>query len=188
VGFERKELERFWQSWLDINRRAQDLGDWSVMADHYTEDATYGWSYSATQHFMANGRKEIRNLALGTEMLGFQGWVYPYQSSVIDETNGQVVGFWRQRSTFTAPDGHIYEIPGLGCSWFQYDGEGAWSWQRDIFDARIAAATITQIYKDETNTPELDQRVAAATGTQPGHYPGLDEMSAPLWPVPLVTH
>ncbi|MGV9408976.1 nuclear transport factor 2 family protein [Nocardia sp. NPDC003693] len=187
MSFDRAELESFWQSWLEINRRAQELGDWSVMADHYEPDASYGWSYSATDQFMATGRDEIRELALGTEMLGFQGWVYPYQSAVIDEQNGQVVGFWRQRSTFTDPSGAPYEIPSLGCSWFQYSGNNTWSWQRDIFDAGIAAKTVGRMFKDRTNTPELDARVKAATsGPQPGHYPGLEQMSSPLWPIPAV--
>ncbi|TCJ96387.1 hypothetical protein [Nocardia alba] len=27
---------------------------------------------------------------------------------------------------------------------------------------------------------------AATSGPQPGHYPGLEQMSSPLWPVPAV--
>lgn len=189
MTFDRAEMDEFWQSWLEINRRAQELGDWGVMAGHYAEDATYGWSYSATDQFMAKGREEIRELALGTEMLGFQGWIYPYQAAVIDENSGQVVGFWRQRSTFPDPSGQPYEIPGLGCSWFQYAGNHQWAWQRDIFDAGLATATVSRMFRDKTNTPELDQRVTTvAGGNLPGHYPDLDSTSAPLWPVPINLH
>ncbi len=66
------------------------------MADFYEPDATYGWSYSPTDQFMANGRDEIRDLALGTEMLGFQGWIYPYQTVLFDDRSGQAFGLWRQ--------------------------------------------------------------------------------------------
>ena len=97
-----------------------------------------------------------------------------------------VVGFWRQRTTFTNPAGQAYEIPGLGCSWFQYAGNREWAWQRDIFDAGLATTMVGRIFRDKTNSPELDQRVAAVTaGNMPGHYPDLESLSAPLWPVPV---
>lgn len=50
----------------------------------YTEDATYGWNYGPKQDFMAVGREEIREVALGLEMKGLEGWEYPYQDFVID--------------------------------------------------------------------------------------------------------
>ena len=49
------------------------------MADWYAEDATYGWMYTPDEHFMAVGREEIRDFAIGIEMAGLDGWHYDYQ-------------------------------------------------------------------------------------------------------------
>jgi hypothetical protein len=186
MAFDRAELDEFWQRWLDANRKAQDAGDWSILAEFYTPAASYGWSYSPTDHFMANGRDEIRKYALGTEMLGFQGWIYPYQAAVVDDRTGMVVGFWRQlTAAFAAPDGRPYEVEGLGCSWFQYAGEHQWSWQRDIFDVAMAGSAVVRIIQDGAVTPELTERFqAVAAGGQPAHYDTVAELPAPLWPVP----
>ena len=57
----RAEIEEFWDSWLEVNREAERIGDWRIMADHYAVDATYGWMYSPDEHFMAVGRDQIRD-------------------------------------------------------------------------------------------------------------------------------
>ena len=75
----RAEIEEFWDSWLAINRQAERTGDWRVMAEWYAEDATYGWMYSVDEHFMAVGRDQIREWAIGIEMDGLDGWHYDYQ-------------------------------------------------------------------------------------------------------------
>ncbi len=51
-------------------RAPRQAGDWKPMADMYTEDATYGWNFGPTEEFMAVGREEIREIALGLEMAG----------------------------------------------------------------------------------------------------------------------
>ena len=187
MSIDRAELETFWAEWIEANRNAQDAGDWAPMADLYAEHATYGWSYGPDEHFMAVGREEIRALALGQEMLGFDGWDYPYQSAVIDDHNGQVVGFWRQRARFVDNDGVRYEVPGLGCSWFQYAGNHEWAWQRDIFDAESAKDTVVRIIKDGKMSPTLQARIdMTLRGEVKAHYP-LASISAPLWPVAEVT-
>ncbi len=68
--FPRQELEEMMQRWLDINHRCEQQLDWAPMADMYTEDATYGWNVGPTDEFMAVGRDEIREYALGLEMEG----------------------------------------------------------------------------------------------------------------------
>ena len=98
------------------------------MADWYAEDATYGWMYTPDEHFMAVGREQIRDWAIGIEMDGLDGWHYDYQCTVIDEAKGMVVGFWKQRSgIIDDATGKEYEILGIGGSWFgverQADGE-----------------------------------------------------------------
>ena len=105
------------QRWLQANRDAEAAGDWRPMADMYTEDATYGWNYGADTDFMAVGRDEIRDIALGAEMGGLDGWQYPYQEVVIDEAKGFVIGFWKQVADATRSDGSRYEVAGIGGSW-----------------------------------------------------------------------
>ena len=96
----RAEIDAFWESWLQVNRDCEATGDWRPMAEWYAEDATYGWMYTPDEHFMAVGREEIRELAIGQEMAGLDGWHYDYQATLIDEKTQMVVGFWKQRSGF----------------------------------------------------------------------------------------
>ena len=89
------------------------------MAEWYAVDATYGWMYSVDEHFMAMGRDEIRDYAIGIEMDGLDGWHYDYQCTMIDEAKGMVLGFWKQRSgIIDDATGKEYEILGIGGSWF----------------------------------------------------------------------
>ena len=66
-------------------RRCQESGDWRRWPTMYTEDATYGWNIGPDEEFMAVGRDQIRDIALGLEMGGLDGWTYPYQRVLIDE-------------------------------------------------------------------------------------------------------
>lgn len=183
AGFEREELEQFWKRWLEANDRAERERDWGPLADFYAPDATYGWMYSPNEHFMAVGREEIRDYALGTEMAGLDGWVYPYQAVVIDEQQGMVVGFWRQISDATDEHGEPCEVHGIGGSWFGYGGDGQWAWQRDWFDLNSAAETFLSIMSSGQARQGLIDRMHLDTPSQPGHYARAD-LPAPVWPVP----
>lgn len=94
AGYPRDELEDVVHRWLQANRTAERRGDWTLLADFYTDDATYGWNVGPNEDVMCVGIDEIRDIALGQEMDGLQGWRYPYQRVVIDEKQGEVVGFW----------------------------------------------------------------------------------------------
>ena len=107
----RAEIEEFWETWLEVNREAERIGDWTIMADWYAEDATYGWMYTPDEHFMAIGREEIRDLAIGQEMAGLDGWHYDYQCTMVDDVKGMVLGFWKQKSGITEDaTGKEYEL------------------------------------------------------------------------------
>ena len=134
-AFPREELEEMMQRWLEANRNAEREGNWSkYLGAHYTDDAVYRWNMGPNEEFWARGIDEIKDVALGYQMKGFEGWNYPYDTILIDDKQGQVVGFWRQIAPFKREDGTDYEIAGVGGSWFKYAGDFKWCWQRDFFD------------------------------------------------------
>ncbi len=185
AGYPRAEMEEMVERWLQANRDAEAAGDWAPMAELYTESATYGWNYGPKENFMAVGRDEIRDIALGLEMGGLGGWQYPYQEILIDEVKGHVVGFWRQIADATRADGSHYEVAGIGGSWFRYGGGFQWSWQRDWFDYGNAAAVFLEMIGDGTLSEGMTARMnrSLQPGQLPGHYP-FAETPVGLWEVP----
>jgi hypothetical protein len=171
-AYPRAELEEMVERWLEVNRQGEAKQDWRHMADLYTEDATYGWNVGPNDEFMAVGREEIREVALGLEMTGLAGWTYPYQKVLIDDQQGEVLGLWKQVADASRADGTRYEIAGLGGSWFRYGGNFQWSWQRDFFDVGNATATYFAMIKDGVLSEGMTARIekAAAGERQPGHY------------------
>jgi hypothetical protein len=193
MSLSRDEIEAFWETWLEVNRQAERLGDWKIMADWYAEDATYGWMYTPDEHFMAVGREEIRELAIGQEMAGLDGWHYDYQATLIDENTQMVVGFWKQRSGIVDDaTGKEFEIVGIGGSWFGVErqqggpdaGELKFAWQRDWFDLGSTAHTFLALAASGKAPQPLLDRMAVDGRSQPGHYP-LDELPSPVWPPPV---
>jgi hypothetical protein len=182
VAFPREEMEEMVQRWLDANRRCEASRDWRPMAEMYTEDATYGWNVGPNDEFMAVGRDEICELALGVEMSGLEGWSYPYQRVLIDDRQGEVLGLWKQVADATREDGSRYEIAGLGGSWFRYAGNWRWSWQRDFFDVGNAAAIYLEMIARGVLSSGMQQRIEAAMAgeRQPGHY-RRGQAPASLW-------
>lgn len=192
----RAEIEEFWDSWLDINRQAERTGDWRVMADHYAEDANYGWMYSHDEHFMAVGREQIRDWAIGIEMDGFDGWHYDYVCTMIDEKKSMVLGFWKQRSGILKdeadPSQGEYEILGIGGSWFGVErqtsgadaGQIKIAWQRDWFDMPSTTHTFMEILKADKASETLLKRMSVFGHEVPGHY-HLEDIPSPVWPPPV---
>ena len=185
AGWERAELDEMVERWLQANRDAEAAGDWKPLAEMYTPDATYGWSYGPHTDFMAIGRDEIRDIALGTEMGGLDGWQYPYEEILIDDAKGHVVGFWRQIANAKRPDGGTYEVAGIGGSWFRYGGDFQWSWQRDWFDFGNAASLFMEMMTDGTLSEGMTARMERSLkpGQLPGHYK-LADTPVGLWDGP----
>ena len=192
MSLTRAEIEEFWDSWLDINRQAEASGDWRVMAEWYAEDATYGWMYSPDEHFMAVGRDQIRDYAIGIEMDGLDGWHYDYQCTMIDDAKGMVVGFWKQKSGILDEAGEEYEIAGIGGSWFGLerqvggadDGRVKIAWQRDWFDMPSTAHTFMAIVEAGKAPDTLLKRMSVGGLKVPGHYRH-KEMPSTVWPPPV---
>ncbi|WP_052367852.1 hypothetical protein [Algiphilus aromaticivorans] len=134
-AYPREEMETMVEKWLQANVDAEKDRDWTThLGPMYTEDAVYTWNMGPHEEFVANGRKEICDIALGYQMEGFEGWEYPYHDIIIDDRRGTVLGFWKQMSPYTRADGSRICVEGIGGSWFEYAGNYQWGWQRDFFD------------------------------------------------------
>lgn len=189
----RAEIEEFWATWLQINRDVEAAGDWRPMAEWYAEDATYGWMYHPDEHFMAVGRDQIRDWAIGIEMDGLDGWHYDYVCTMIDEQKSMVLGFWKQRAgIIDDATGKEFEILGIGGSWFGLKrvAEGADAgkikidWQRDWFDLPSTGHTFVEILKSGKAPATLMKRLEVTGHGVPGHYHYAD-LPSTLWPPPV---
>ena len=181
-------MEEFWSAGWRPTARPSGSRDWSVLADHYAEDATYGWMYTPDEHFMAVGREEIREHALGTEMAGLDGWHYDYAATVMDERNGMVVGFWKQRAGIEDDDRQGVRDPrhrrlaGSGSGAGRHDGWDSVhiAWQRDWFDLGSTAHTFLALAGSGKAPQPLLDRMSLDGPSQPGHYRHADLPSTRL--------
>jgi hypothetical protein len=182
VDFDRTELDEMVERWVQANKDCEANGDWKPLAEFYTNDATYGWNYGPKQEFMAVGRDEIRDWALGTEMEGLEGWEYTYQDFVIDNRSGNIIGLWKQISDAKKPDGSPYSPEGIGGSWFRYAGNFQWSWQRDFFDFGNVGALFMDMITGNALSDGMQKRIqrAVSGAALPGWYK-IGEAPVPLW-------
>ncbi len=117
----REKLEAWVDRWLQANKDCEKAGDWRPLGDFYAPEATYGWNIGPKEDVMCVGVDEIRDVALGLEMEGLENWVYEYQKVLIDDKQGEIVGFWKQIVNKT--DGSQDEIYGIGGSWFRLNDD-----------------------------------------------------------------
>ena len=176
----REQLESFVQRWLEVNREAERNGDWTPLADFYTEDATYGWNIGPKEDVMCVGKQEIKDIALGLEMAGLEGWTYPYQRVVIDDKTGEVVGFWKQVATDA--EGNSQEIYGIGGSWFRLNADGLIEWQRDFFDFGHVQKLYMKLIGEGKLSKGMQERIERSMAGEklPGYYP-LGQAPVPIW-------
>lgn len=176
----REQLEDFIERWLAVNREAERKGDWTALADFYADDATYGWNIGPKEDVMCVGKKEIREIALGLEMAGLEGWTYPYQRVLIDEKIGEVVGFWKQVATDA--QGNSQEIYGIGGSWFRLNADGLIEWQRDFFDFGHVQKLYMQLIQEGKLSAGMQERIERSLAGEKlrGYYP-LGQAPVPIW-------
>ncbi len=176
----RQELEDFVERWLDANREAELKGDWQGLADFYADDATYGWNIGPKEDVMCVGIDEIRDIALGLEMAGLEGWSYPYQRVVIDDVKGEVVGFWKQVATDS--EGVDREIYGIGGSWFRLNANNKIEWQRDFFDFGHVQKLYLELMKAGKLSKGMQERIERSLAGEkiPGYYP-IGQTPVPIW-------
>ena len=186
----RQQLEDFVERWLEANREAERKGDWRGLADFYTDTATYGWNIGPKEDVMCVGIDEIRDIALGQEMEGLEGWRYPYQRVLIDDKIGEVVGFWKQVASTggsgeTDGDATEQEVYGIGGSWFrltEVDGTAKIEWQRDFFDFGHVSALYMDLIKAGKLSAGMRKRIERGMAREkvPGYYP-VGKSPSPIW-------
>ena len=183
----REQLEDWVERWLQVNRDAEKAGDWKPLADFYDDDATYGWNIGPKEDVMCVGIDEIRDIALGQEMEGLEGWRYPYQRVLIDDKIGEVVGFWKQIAGRPngVTDSKELEVYGIGGSWFrlaEVDGAGKIEWQRDFFDFGHVSALYMDLIKAGKLSSGMQKRIERGMAGEkvPGYYP-LGKSPSPIW-------
>lgn len=180
-AYPRQELEAMVERWLAANRDSERAGDWvKSLGQMYTEDAEYSWNMGPNREFVARGRRQIEEWALGAHMEGFEKWRYPYDSILIDEQRGEVIGIWRQVAPVKRDDGSDYEVAGLGGSWFRYGGDYQWAWQKDFFDLGNVKALFMELAADGKLEPPVKQKLRRlAWGLK---LPGVDPIRPDLKP------
>ena len=183
ASFSREQLDDWVERWLQVNRDAEAAGDWRPLADFYSDDATYGWNIGPKEDVMCVGIDEIRDIALGQEMEGLEGWTYPYQKVIVDDRQGEVIGFWKQVAGQIGGDSDDDRtVYGIGGSWFRYAGNGQWNWQRDFFDFGHVSALYMDLIKAGKLSEGMQKRIQRGLSGEkvPGYYP-LGKTPVPLW-------
>src|ERR1700690_716780 len=185
----RGKLEAWVDRWLQANKDAENAGDWTPLADFYAPEATYGWNIGPKEDVMCVGIDEIRDVALGLEMEGLENWVYEYQKVLIDEKQGEIVGFWKQIVNKT--DGSQDEIYGIGGSWFRLNDDQLIEWQRDFFDFGHVGKMFGDLIGSGDLSIGMQNRIERSIAGEklPGYYP-LGQAPVPIWgphPDTLVT-
>ncbi|KUI43535.1 hypothetical protein AU197_22600 [Mycobacterium sp. IS-1590] len=176
----REALDNWVEQWLEANREAERKGDWKPLAEFYTDDATYGWNIGPKEDVMCVGKDEIRDVALGLEMEGLENWVYEYQKVLVDDKQGEIVGFWKQVANKS--DGTTAEIYGIGGSWFRLDENLKIEWQRDFFDFGHVAKGYAKLIESGDLSPGMQKRIERSLAGEklPGYYP-LGQAPVPIW-------
>jgi hypothetical protein len=176
----REDLDKWVEQWLETNRECERNGDWKPLADFYTDDATYGWNIGPKEDVMCVGKAEIRDVALGLEMEGLENWVYEYQKVLVDEKQGEIVGFWKQ--IVKKSDGTTDEIYGIGGSWFRLDAQLKIEWQRDFFDFGHVSHMFGQLIGSGDLSSGMQKRIERSLAGEklPGYYP-LGQAPVPIW-------
>ena len=132
-GYSREEMEEMMRRWLAVNDKAERSGDWRCLADCFSDGCRYGWETPNGKYEFV-GREVIRDTCVGAAMDPYQGWTYPYDKIVIDESKGEVFATWYQTppGAPTREDGSEMKV--IGASWFRYGGDYQWAEQMDMYD------------------------------------------------------
>jgi hypothetical protein len=124
----RDELEQALAHYRAHLANCARIGDWTTLADIFTEDATMQMSIGGR----VGGREAIRRFVL-SKMIAPPGQYIPHylcEWYMIDEDRGWIVGQWWAR--FADPgDGSIFQGPYFAI--LKYAGNNMWSSEEDTY-------------------------------------------------------
>lgn len=106
----RDEVKALMQRFVATSDRCAQTRDWRPLADFYAEDAVYLYTMGAAGTRVARGREEVRRLVMERDMLGFDGWTFPYDWICID--GDKVITKWWNQAPALRSDGSPYRIVG----------------------------------------------------------------------------
>lgn len=107
----REEVEAMFERWLATNKECERTGNWEALADYYAQDATYRYTIGHFGTREAHGREEVRQLVMERDMIGFEGWTFPYEWVVID--GDRIMTKWYMQPPHRRPDGTPYRVLGM---------------------------------------------------------------------------
>ena len=114
-------------------------------------------------------------------MEGLENWQYPYQKVIIDDKQGEIVGFWKQVvDEERRQPGEIY---GIGGSWFRLNADAKIEWQRDFFDFGHVRRMYLETDEGRASCPQgMQKRIERSLAGEklPGYYP-LGKAPVPIW-------
>ena len=107
------EVRALFDRWIEDNDKCEQERDWSRLTDYYADDAVYQYTMGTGGLRVAHGRDEIRRLVMQRDMVGFEGWTFPYEWVVID--GDKVMTKWWSQAPQMREDGTPYRIVGVSC-------------------------------------------------------------------------
>ena len=127
--FTQQELEEAFQA----SRPPQDRDDWDGYCDLFTDDAVY------VEHELGTfvGREAIRAWLVPV-MAPLVGWEYPVRWHLVGDD--KVVTYWE--NVMPPPPGDDKRYSFCGMTVLTYAGDGSWSRQEDIYNAKEMEAIL----------------------------------------------
>ncbi len=136
----RDEVQALFDRWIADNKKCEAERDWSRLADYYADDAVYQYSMGAAGLRVAQGKQEIRRLVMQRDMLGFEGWSFPYEWVVID--GDKVMTKWWNQAPVNHDDGTPYRVIGVSC--IRLNDDLKIQEMHDVFDLAALLAMVKQ--------------------------------------------
>ncbi|MBI4953418.1 MAG: nuclear transport factor 2 family protein [Myxococcales bacterium] len=132
------------ERWLKANKEAEARRDWSVLMPFYAEAATYCYTIGAFGRREARGFDEVRRLVMDRDMVGFDGWTFPYDWLVID--GDKIMTKWHMVPPFKRKDGTAYRV--LGMSAIRIDNDLKIVEMEDSMDIAAFFALVDELRRD----------------------------------------
>jgi len=107
----KQEVKDMMARFIEANAKAEETRDWGPLADFYAEDCEYQYTMGEQGTRVCRGREAVRQYVMGKDMIGFEGWTFPYEWVVVD--GDRVMTKWWNQAPQTKDDGSPYRVVGM---------------------------------------------------------------------------